>query len=278
MAMEIEIQVRNGKVKIIVGGGDTQAAGKGGVSPGDPTSNAGGGQAKGGVSPGDPSSNAGGGGPTPTGGCCCAPMVIGPIVVAGSGMQTGTGGVSPGDPTSNAGGGQAKGGVSPGDPSSNAGGGSPSAGGCCCAPVVIGPIVFTNCCSGQAVAPDPPTAQQVTVNPPTSPTLTSRKVTVAGFEMQTQDQINWCWAAVAVSVTDFLDPQPIAIAWTQETLATKLLNSQSPASVLNCSLPNEASSTTQCNQPEALDVALTITKNLRKNGYLQDSYLVISIL
>lgn len=96
--------------------------------------------------------------------------------------------------------------------------------------------------------------------------------------MQTQDQINWCWAAVAVSVTDFLDPQPIAIAWTQETLATKLLNSQSPNSVLNCSLPNEASSTTQCNQPEALDVALTITKNLRKNGYLQDSYLAFDCL
>jgi hypothetical protein len=97
--------------------------------------------------------------------------------------------------------------------------------------------------------------------------------------MQKQWQINWCWAAVAVSVHDFLDPQPAAAPlWTQPTLATALLNQVLPGAGLNCSVFADAISTTGCNQAEGLDVALTITGNLRKNGFLAGSYLAFDCL
>ena len=80
--------------------------------------------------------------------------------------------------------------------------------------------------------------------------------------MQTQLATNWCWAAVAVSVNNFFDP-PNAFAgpsWTQAKLANQLLGITSSPDCSQTPMP------TLCNQPEALDAALAITKNLMADG------------
>jgi len=92
--------------------------------------------------------------------------------------------------------------------------------------------------------------------------------------MQEQQQSDWCWDAVAVSINAFLDPQQPP-TWTQDTLATQLLSSPLAAGP-NCTDPNLAC--TVCNQPERLDTAMTITKNLAPNGYLQSCYLLYANL
>ncbi len=141
MAIEFDIQVRNGRVKITVGGGQTN------------TGNA---SDQGGSSPGNPSTNTGGGGPDGgSGSGRGGPVIIGPIVVDGLSLQSGTqgqsgqGGSSPGNPSTNTGGGGPLGplgGSSPGNPSTNTGGAGPgscaSGPGC---PVIIGPIVISGC-------------------------------------------------------------------------------------------------------------------------------------
>jgi hypothetical protein len=95
--------------------------------------------------------------------------------------------------------------------------------------------------------------------------------------MQTQKQSNWCWSAVAVSVNDFLDPHTPA-TWTQCTLATALIKQADPTSPasLDCCFDHQGA--TVCNQPEGLDVALTITGNLLKNGFLSGNYLTFDCL
>jgi hypothetical protein len=263
MAIEFDIQVRNGKVKITVGGGPASAGDRGGASPGAASGQTGG------ASPGADSGQTGGA--EPGSGCCCAPVIVGPIVVDGSSLQgrSAQGGASPGADSGQTGG------ASPGADSGQTGGGGPGSG-CCCAPLVIGPIVITSCRSGHSGSssgdPGTTTSQAVTVNPPTQvqSRIMSRAVMgpMTDFTMQTQQQSNWCWAAVAVSINDFLDPQSQP-AFTQGTLATQLLAGQGITSQ-DCSLIPVSN---VCNQPEALDVALTITGNLRQNGALFNQHL-----
>jgi hypothetical protein len=72
------------------------------------------------------------------------------------------------------------------------------------------------------------------------------------FLMQPQQEDQWCWNAVAVSVNDFLDPANPA-TWDQAALAVKVLPYQcSP--VPN---PNDL-----CDKAWPLDNALTATGNL----------------
>ena len=81
------------------------------------------------------------------------------------------------------------------------------------------------------------------------------------FVMQTQQEDQWCWAAVAVSVHQYLDPLSTG-AWTQETLATQVLltGKQIPPSVDCSKTPG------QCNLPSRLDQALTTVGNLGSAG------------
>ncbi len=141
-----------------------------------------------------------------------------------------------------------------------------------CAPVVIGPIVITGC-SGQGAASSASMGSKaVTVNPPT-PTDELIKRALPAFTMQPQQETNWCWAAAAVSINRFLDPQGDH-RWTQAELATKLLKHQgvnSPDCV-------DRSDSRVCNRPEALDVALAITRNLRHEGALFNQHLTFDCI
>jgi hypothetical protein len=278
MANQFEIQVRNTIIKITVGGaGGASSETKGGSSPNLPPGDSGGGEATTGSGSG----------------CCCAPIVIGPIVVGGSSMQAGSGqtkgGSSPNLPPGDSGGGgpkpndrdtgvKGKGGSSPNLPPGDSGGGAPTSNSGCCPTVVIGPIVFTGSCSGESAPSDsgaPAGVREVTVDPPAHVGLTARSsVAKIPFTMQTQQQTEWCWSAVAVSVSDFLDPATPP-TWTQPTLATALLTKDG-AGPLNCSETDQAEKA--CNQPEALDVALTITKNLWKRGFLENQRLAFECL
>ncbi len=268
MAIEFDIQVRNGTVKITVGGGQT---------------NSGNASDQGGSSPGNSSSNTGGGGPDGgSGSGCGGPVIIGPIVVDGTSLQSGTqgpsgqGGSSPGNSSSNTGGGgprNALGGSSPGNSSSNTGGGGPGSGGSghgC--PVIIGPIVIGRCYSGQAA--DPPALsnpQEVSVSPPTGLAIGPR---APAFFMQPQQEAEWCWAAVAVSINAYLDPPPETIdthpTWTQPKLATQVLAQEfewNPP--VDCGMdPSQI-----CDRPAGLDDALSMTKNLRQAGAMFNAYL-----
>jgi hypothetical protein len=83
---------------------------------------------------------------------------------------------------------------------------------------------------------------------------------MADFTMQTQKEDKWCWAAVTVSINNFLDPQAVP-AWTQATLATKVLGPPPGEgkilATVDCSLTPD-----QCDFPAALTDALTATGNL----------------
>ena len=288
MAIDFDIQVRNGKVRITVGGGTSNAHGgvgsakvarQGGSSPLDSDGTGGSSpldsDGSGGSSPLD--SDGTGGGNAGSGECCCGTTVIGPIVVDGSAMhsQSGNGGSSPLDS-------DGTGGSSPLDSDGTGGGNSRSSGGCC-GTTVIGPIVITNCCSGQSgpssgASAGPISSKAVTINPPPTGTLKGRSVTkqsaasTTAFTMQPQQQSNWCWAAVAVSLNAFLDaPTP---ALEQSVLATELLASQGTTSP-DCTL---TPCPTVCNQPEPLDAALTITGNLRKHGALFNQHLTFDCI
>jgi Papain-like cysteine protease AvrRpt2 len=266
MAIEFDIQVRNGAVKITVGGAQTN------------TGNA---SDQGGSSPANPSTNTGGGGPGGGSGSeCGGPVIIGPIVVHGLSLQSGTqgqsgqGGSSPANPSNNTGGGGPRGGLggsSPANPSNNTGGGGPGSGGSrpgC--PVIIGPIVIGGC-SGQAS--DPPAlsnAQEIAVSPPVG---VNAKGLAGTFNMQSQDETDWCWAAVAVSINAYLDPPADPLGgptWTQQSLATQVLAQElqwNPA--VDCSAdPNE-----ECDRPAGLNDALSITGNLMQGGYRSNCFL-----
>jgi hypothetical protein len=290
MAIEFEIHVHNGKVKIRVSDGHNIATTSGGTSPGDPPLDSGGGTPKsgaahprGGTSPGDPPLDSGGGTPGSHG--CCAPIVIGPIVINGLGVSGNygqkDGGTSPGDPPLDSGGGTPKsgavnprGGTSPGDPPLDSGGGTPGGHGCR-APIVIGPIVINGCCSDDSASSSTPLPvvdpHPVSIDPPVTTEARSLVATDSTLVMEKQEQTNWCWSAVAVSIHNFLDPKVsnLVPAWTQGLLATKLLTAGGGS--MNCTLPKDAS--TVCNQPGPLDTALTITGNLSKGGFLENCYL-----
>lgn len=215
---------------------------------------------------------------------CCAPVIIGPVVISGGPIEdsagsqggsgknsgTGTGGSGKNSGTGTGGSGKNSGtGTGGGGKNSGTGtGGDGLDSGGCRAPVVIGPIVISGC-SGQCDPSNGTDPQAVCVNPP----LQSESATkpVSNFRMQTQEALNWCWAAVAVSINDFLDPPPVGATaivptWTQFTLANKLLGITGPG----CSMDPGGM---VCNQPESLATALTITANLRPNGALADQYL-----
>jgi hypothetical protein len=70
------------------------------------------------------------------------------------------------------------------------------------------------------------------------------------FTMQPQQQTNWCWSAVATSVTLYYDP---GSTWVQCTVANAELGQTTCCT-------NGA--TSQCNQPWYLDLALTRVGNL----------------
>jgi hypothetical protein len=242
MATQIDIQVRDGVMTITVGA----------------------------------SQNTGDSGADSDLGPCCTPVVIGPLVISGgltdagslggSGKNsgTGTGGSGKNSGTGTGGSGMNSGtgtGGSGKNSGTGTGGDGPGSGGCC-APVVIGPIVISGC-SGQGDPPSGTDPQAVCVDPPLQ--SESARKPLGSFTMQTQEALNWCWAAVAVSINDFLDPAA-APTWTQVTLANKLLGITGPG----CGLDPGG---IVCNQPESLATALTITGNLRLNGALASQYL-----
>jgi len=73
------------------------------------------------------------------------------------------------------------------------------------------------------------------------------------FTMQTQQEENWCWAAVGVAINNFLDPGSVP-ALTQATLANKVLAIPG----VDCTMTPD-----QCNFTAALDDVLKATANLR---------------
>lgn len=91
--------------------------------------------------------------------------------------------------------------------------------------------------------------------------------------MQPQLETEWCWAAVAVSVHQFLDPAS-PIAWTQAALATKVVTLENPLMAgIDCSQTPDA-----CNLPAKLDDALRIIGNLAAQGVLENEFLTFDNL
>jgi hypothetical protein len=286
MAIEFDIQVRNGRVRITVGGssaGKPNTQGANGGSGKNFGTGPGGSGANFGTGPGGSGTNFGTGpGGDETGSDCCCPVVIGPIVISGDafansdGSKGGSGtnfGTGPGGDGKNFGtgpGGDGKNfGTGPGGGGKNFGTGPGGSG-----PVIIGPIVISGCGSGQDPASSDGSdgdteSTAVTVNPPQQ--VHSDPNMARSFIMQTQMESFWCWAAVAVSVNDFLDAPPATAgpAWTQPTLATELFKQQG-VTTADCS---KTPGSDACNQPEALDAALQITGNLMPNGALARQHL-----
>jgi hypothetical protein len=85
------------------------------------------------------------------------------------------------------------------------------------------------------------------------------------MDMEHQQETNWCWAAVAVSIHKFLNSGNL----TQGAIATDVLHdeNQIPTGV-DCS-----TNPGYCNYPAALDDALRISGDLRPGGFLKDQYL-----
>lgn len=75
------------------------------------------------------------------------------------------------------------------------------------------------------------------------------------FEMQPQQQDNWCWAAVAVSIRNYLDPASEPM--TQGALANQVLAPSIPPGV-DCSKTPE-----KCDLPASLKDVFTKTGNLQ---------------
>ena len=90
----------------------------------------------------------------------------------------------------------------------------------------------------QPVAPQP-AAPQAAAPQPSLP-----------FTIQRQEQSDWCWAAVAASISAYFNP---TAALTQCRIATDVLHLQANAC---CASPAD------CNTPEMLQHALTVTGNL----------------
>jgi hypothetical protein len=79
---------------------------------------------------------------------------------------------------------------------------------------------------------------------------------MANFTMQVQQEDEWCWAAVAVSIHSYLDPDSEP-AWTQATLATKVLQEERKIlPIVDCALMPDL-----CDFPASLNDALTATGN-----------------
>jgi len=292
MATRFEIQVSNGAVTITVDGqsGGTNAA-DGGNGKSSGTASGGNGKSSGTASGGNgKSSGTGSGGGEPGGdkagsGGCCAPLVIGPIVISGGmiGSADGdAGGNGKSSGTASGGNGKSSGTASGGNGKSSgtaSGGGEPggdkAGSGGCCAPVVIGPIVISDCCAGAGVADSSGTdhSTAVSIDPPSG--LTASTGELGAFKMEPQQETFWCWAAVAVSISRFLNPTNAALGWTQKTLATKLMQQLGNATA-DCSADPGGRA---CNQPEPLNIALSITENLLlPGGAMFDQHLTFESL
>jgi hypothetical protein len=76
---------------------------------------------------------------------------------------------------------------------------------------------------------------------------------VTGFAMQTQEQDQWCWAAVAVSVALKYDA---ATPWTQCSLASALYSGQ--GNPLDCC----GADCDACNLPQSLSQVFGVTHNM----------------
>jgi hypothetical protein len=87
------------------------------------------------------------------------------------------------------------------------------------------------------------------------------------MQMERQQESNWCWAAVAVSVHNFLNANS---GITQGELATKVLDmeKQIPSGVDCSKTPG------LCNCSAGLDDALTEAGNLKLRGFLQNQFLL----
>ena len=75
-----------------------------------------------------------------------------------------------------------------------------------------------------------------------------RYVTAAMYEMQRQEQTNWCWSAVTTSTSIYYDPNS---DWTQCELANAVLNQTT------CCQDGS-----ECNKPFQLNKALELSENL----------------
>jgi hypothetical protein len=80
------------------------------------------------------------------------------------------------------------------------------------------------------------------------------------FDMQKQQHSNWCWAAVAVSVARYFDPDS---KWCQCRLATRMAKREK-LNVAKCGTCRKTIGVPEkCNQPWYLKKALRIVKRLR---------------
>src|SRR5271165_658420 len=93
------------------------------------------------------------------------------------------------------------------------------------------------------------------------------------MQMQQQQEHNWCWAAVAVSIHQFLDPVA-ASTLTQAAIATPVLQKEQAISAeIDCSRTPD-----RCNLPAGLQDALSVAGNLSPTGVLQNEFLTFDNL
>jgi hypothetical protein len=89
--------------------------------------------------------------------------------------------------------------------------------------------------------------------------------------MEPQQETNWCWSAVAVSIHKCLDPKSTL---TQGELATPVLEEERQiSSGVDCSTRPDL-----CNYTASLDDALTQAGNLKKDGFLQNQFLTFDCI
>jgi hypothetical protein len=91
------------------------------------------------------------------------------------------------------------------------------------------------------------------------------------MDMELQEQTNWCWAAVAAAIHNFLNPGDVR---TQGSVATDVLRG---GGEIVAGVDCEATPGL-CNYRAALDVALSATEDLRNNGFVPDHYLPFSYI
>ena len=80
------------------------------------------------------------------------------------------------------------------------------------------------------------------------------------FEMQKQQHSNWCWAAVAVSVARYFDPDS---TWCQCRLASRMAKREKLKVAACGTCRNPSAVPKKCNQPWYLQKALRIVKRLK---------------
>ncbi len=79
------------------------------------------------------------------------------------------------------------------------------------------------------------------------------------FKMQRQLQSDWCWAAIASSLSKHYNPDS---PWCQCKLASRMIRSEKPGDTNCCSRPYTRDIAHTCNQPQLLERALRIAGRL----------------